>query len=338
MNDSYIKHILINPEVLEGLDKWAAKNIEKKRSAILLGDWSILDGRYVITIQAWIKAKHTQYRKGTVIFTERTLKHAQRMQQAKYPSLKVIGWYRTNPGADVIFDKPDRLIHEKFFNEEWQVAVISDPLLLKTSCFAWYNRRILPSKMKIISDANPLKINTSSWRTTLNAKAISILAAAVIILVGFFVVMKLKNPEQQINEVNIAEVFEEISVPFEEKEVKLIPDTNSEVLNNADTNEPKIDAEEITIDEQPRVKSEVLSDDEQPLTAISQETEDDNDNFSEERIFWFKLLVMKGDTLDSLMSRTGTHAYKSEIIERNGLTNPNQIFPGQELEFPVIYK
>lgn len=328
------KHILINSEILQDLERYATKNPEKEQLAILLGDWSILDGHYIITIQAWVKAKHAEIKNDNVTFADKTWNYVQRIQQIKYPSLKIIGWYRTHPGSNTVLSANDRLIHKYFFNEDWQVAVVTDPLLHRTACFAWHNGKIISGKLRIIGERissnlentnSSVKLGQSTTSTPSSNKAIekdkklSLLAVALIMLIGFMVGIVVSPLTIQYN-------------PWRNQgEEILVADNLEAVTSDVAPDEPVIDleneAEQIVVDlDSPEI--EVIDDLE--LTNETQSTE--------EQPIWIRLIVMSGDTLESLMIRTESLAYKAEIIERNGIINPDQIVIGQELEFPITYR
>lgn len=97
------------------------------------------DDTYSVEIWDAIAGKDLISRGASVTFTADTWSTAIREVEAKYDEdLYIVGWYHTHPGFGVFMSGYDRFIHENYFNEPWQIALVIDPHAKKRGFFAWH--------------------------------------------------------------------------------------------------------------------------------------------------------------------------------------------------------
>jgi proteasome lid subunit RPN8/RPN11 len=64
-----------------------------------------------------------------------------------YADLRILGWYHTHPGFGVRLSSMDLFIHDNFFNTDWHVAIVIDPLNNLAGFFFRKEANLLPPKV-----------------------------------------------------------------------------------------------------------------------------------------------------------------------------------------------
>jgi len=54
----------------------------------------------------------------------------------------LLGWYHTHPGFEVFFSGHDRFVHQSFFTQPWQYAIVVDPVGWKIGLFISVGTRV----------------------------------------------------------------------------------------------------------------------------------------------------------------------------------------------------
>ncbi len=70
-------------------------------------------------------------------FTHETWSALNREVEKRFPKELVLGWHHTHPGMGVFFSGYDTFLHENFFNQPWQIALVVDPLRCELVFFQW---------------------------------------------------------------------------------------------------------------------------------------------------------------------------------------------------------
>ena len=79
-------------------------------------------------IEAILPARHTRQGPAYLTFTQDTLVALNADLEERYPGRQMIGWYHTHPRMGVFLSGQDLWIHEHFFPEPWQVALVIEPV------------------------------------------------------------------------------------------------------------------------------------------------------------------------------------------------------------------
>ena len=64
---------------------------------------------------------------GDMSFDKEIWKFIWAAMNQNFPSLRVVGWYVIHPGHGATMTEIERAIHEKYFDQKWQVAYMYDP-------------------------------------------------------------------------------------------------------------------------------------------------------------------------------------------------------------------
>jgi len=107
----------------------SASDMECEVGGLLVGNWSIdtESQQQFIVVEAVLPARYT--RQGTVYltFTQDSLVDLHAEMDEHYPGKQIVGWYHTHPGMGVFLSPHDAWLHQHFFPEPWQVALVIEP-------------------------------------------------------------------------------------------------------------------------------------------------------------------------------------------------------------------
>lgn len=124
-----------------------ASGLGREVGGMLIGEVRVdpTDTRPHIVIQDILPALHTNSGQTHVTFTQDTLVQLNTELEDRFPGKHIVGWYHTHPKLGVFLSNYDTWLHENFFNEPTQVALVVDPDTMRGGFFCWQgNRRLDP--------------------------------------------------------------------------------------------------------------------------------------------------------------------------------------------------
>ncbi|MEI6287550.1 MAG: Mov34/MPN/PAD-1 family protein [Bacillota bacterium] len=137
--------IKIRDPVYKEIETYAKRDLTRELGGFLLGDYR-KKGRFksgfVLEIEAFIPAKHTDAQRGSITFTHDTWDDFHKVREAKYPGLKIVGWAHTHPNFGIFLSSYDEFIQRNFFKLEQQVAYVVDPVRNERGFFAWQDSEL----------------------------------------------------------------------------------------------------------------------------------------------------------------------------------------------------
>jgi proteasome lid subunit RPN8/RPN11 len=86
-----------------------------------------LHGALFIVVDTVLPAFHTEQGAAHLTFTGNTQIALHNHLEAHYPDRIFLGWYHTHPRMGVFFSHRDTWLHQNFFPEPWQVALVIEP-------------------------------------------------------------------------------------------------------------------------------------------------------------------------------------------------------------------
>ena len=108
----------------------ASSSLDFEVGGILVGKWCEDSGsaRQYIVISACLPARFTQQGSVFLTFTQDSLVDIHAKIDEMYPEDAIVGWYHTHPRMGVFLSQYDTWLHNHFFPEPWQVALVIEPL------------------------------------------------------------------------------------------------------------------------------------------------------------------------------------------------------------------
>ncbi|MHB0935557.1 MAG: LysM peptidoglycan-binding domain-containing protein [Armatimonadota bacterium] len=134
--DTRAVHIDFDGTVRQQIVEFAMTDTRREMGGVLIGSLSC-DGKPAVQITAMIPARYTDAGNASITFTHETWQDILAIKDRAYPDLKIVGWFHTHPGFGIFLSRFDMHIHEHFFNLDWQVAYVVDPLAHTEGFFRW---------------------------------------------------------------------------------------------------------------------------------------------------------------------------------------------------------
>lgn len=134
--------VYIKQDVFLELEKLSKHDTEKEVGSILLGTHVRHGDKTYVIISNFIEAEYTEATAATLTFTHKTWEHIHKNRELMYSDKKIVGWHHTHPGYGIFLSNYDLFIQENYFNLEWQVAYVVDPVANTRGFFDWEKGKV----------------------------------------------------------------------------------------------------------------------------------------------------------------------------------------------------
>jgi proteasome lid subunit RPN8/RPN11 len=107
----------------------AASEPDYEVGGVLVGKWcaDTETGQQFIVVAAALPARFTRQGSVYLTFTQDSLVDLHARIDELFSGKKIVGWYHTHPRMGVFLSHYDTWLHEHFFPEPWQVALVIEP-------------------------------------------------------------------------------------------------------------------------------------------------------------------------------------------------------------------
>ena len=120
--------VFITQSALSGADVHAASESEQEVGGVLVGKWCADEtGQQFVVVSAVLPARFTRQGSVYLTFTQDSLVDVHAKLEILFPGEGIVGWYHTHPHMGVFLSHYDTWLHEHFFPEQWQVALVIEP-------------------------------------------------------------------------------------------------------------------------------------------------------------------------------------------------------------------
>lgn len=137
--DAY--RVLVAEPVLETILDYSEQSLRRELGGFLLGDPGLPDASSV-QVSDFLPAVDARSRAASLTFTHDTWAAMTREVAERFPGRSVVGWHHTHPGFGIFLSGYDLFIHQHFFREPWQIAMVVDPQRQELGFFQWRNGRV----------------------------------------------------------------------------------------------------------------------------------------------------------------------------------------------------
>jgi proteasome lid subunit RPN8/RPN11 len=135
--------IFMHHRVNVSITQHARQNREREVGGVLLGDVRVDEhGQMYVVVTHTLKAEFAYESRGNLTFTHETWLQIHAAHDALYPDKTIVGWYHTHPGWTIFLSPWDLFIHQNFFKQPWQIALVIDPSLDRAGFFVWKDNQI----------------------------------------------------------------------------------------------------------------------------------------------------------------------------------------------------
>lgn len=138
--------VYLTEDAYRRMKEHASTSNEVELGGVLLGEVFHDKDGYFLRISAVIEGEGANNYGAQVTFTHQTWSHINKVKDAKYPDLRIVGWYHSHPGFGVFLSQMDTFIQDNFFSQPYQVAVVIETRKHVEGCFAWVDGK--PTALK----------------------------------------------------------------------------------------------------------------------------------------------------------------------------------------------
>ncbi|MEW6568877.1 MAG: Mov34/MPN/PAD-1 family protein [Chloroflexota bacterium] len=116
----------------------AGSDLENEVGGALVGTWRVdrRSGEHFVVVEGVLRAPYTRHGRAHLTFTQDSLVGLHEALEEHYPGKTFVGWYHTHPRMGVFLSGYDSWLHEHFFPDPWQVALVIDPWSAEGGFFA----------------------------------------------------------------------------------------------------------------------------------------------------------------------------------------------------------
>jgi proteasome lid subunit RPN8/RPN11 len=107
----------------------SASEMDDEVGGALVGLWCLDrdSGEQFVVVQHMLPARHTRQGSVYLTFTQDTLVDFHDEVEKNHAGKKIVGWYHTHPRMGIFLSHYDTWLHNNFFPESWQVALVVEP-------------------------------------------------------------------------------------------------------------------------------------------------------------------------------------------------------------------
>jgi proteasome lid subunit RPN8/RPN11 len=119
----------------------AHSDLENEVGGWLLGKQRLDNstGEHFVVIDTVIPAQQTRQGSAFLTFTQESQVEMHRNIERNHPEKDLLGWFHTHPRMGVFLSSYDTFLHDNFFPELWQVALVIEPF---SRCGGFFIRQV----------------------------------------------------------------------------------------------------------------------------------------------------------------------------------------------------
>lgn len=136
--------IFLDRRPADAVERHALSDTNVELGGILLGKECIDDetGTPFVWVTESLQAKHYENTHASFTYTHESWEEITRERDRLHPDLDIVGWYHTHPDFGIFLSGMDLFIHQHFFAQPLQVALVVDPIRQTRGFFQWRNDRL----------------------------------------------------------------------------------------------------------------------------------------------------------------------------------------------------
>lgn len=134
--------VYLNMPVWRQLWQYACDNKDREIGGVLLGNLLKDQDSSALDIQAYLPGRYMEETLARLTFTHRTWNDINQRHIREHIDKRVIGWFHTHPGHGIFLSKHDLYIHQNYFKNTEQIAVVFDPVHNSAGFFQCQGNRV----------------------------------------------------------------------------------------------------------------------------------------------------------------------------------------------------
>jgi proteasome lid subunit RPN8/RPN11 len=129
--------VCIDADAHKQMHRHAKENVSVEICGVMVGRWGRDEHGPFLFVAASIPGEAATNKLAEVTFTHDTWSKINARMDKDFVGQSIVGWYHTHPDFGIFLSDRDRFIHEHFFNEPGQVALVIDPVREQEGVFVW---------------------------------------------------------------------------------------------------------------------------------------------------------------------------------------------------------
>jgi proteasome lid subunit RPN8/RPN11 len=130
--------IFASEGAIEDIKSYLSSDKSKELGGVLLGDIYLDEHeKKFLVINEIIIARFTEANVTRLTFTHKSWEDINSRADKEFPDKKILGWFHSHPGHTVFLSSYDKFIHENFFDRDFMVAYVYDPINKDDGFFLW---------------------------------------------------------------------------------------------------------------------------------------------------------------------------------------------------------
>jgi proteasome lid subunit RPN8/RPN11 len=133
-----------NASAHRGIVAHAAEDKSVEIGGVLVGLWKQDANGPFVVVSDFIRCDAAAKKAGEITFTHEAWNTINREMDTRHVDRKIVGWYHSHPNFGIFLSERDVFIHEHFFSNPGQVAMVVDPLQKTEGVFVWHEGKPKP--------------------------------------------------------------------------------------------------------------------------------------------------------------------------------------------------
>lgn len=129
--------VFFTPEVHVAIQTHARADTSVEICGVLVGRWARDPDGPFLCVEASIRGEAATQKFAEVTFTHDTWAKINQEMDSKFSHLSIVGWYHTHPDFGIFLSDRDVFIHQHFFGNPGNVALVVDPVRDIEGVFVW---------------------------------------------------------------------------------------------------------------------------------------------------------------------------------------------------------
>jgi proteasome lid subunit RPN8/RPN11 len=136
--------VYFDAETHEHILQHAGEDTSVEIGGVLVGRWEQDDDGPFVVVSEAIRCDEAAKKSGEVTFTHEAWNKINHEMDTRFVDLKIVGWYHSHPSFGIFLSERDVFIHDHFFSNPGQVALVVDPVKKTEGVFSWRNGKPKP--------------------------------------------------------------------------------------------------------------------------------------------------------------------------------------------------
>lgn len=127
--DDAVVKVFVTQRSFRHVWEHANSDLEREVGGWLVGRWCWDKHQFeeFVVVEAVLPASEVKHSSTYLTFTQNSQLAMLAEMEARYPEKGIVGWYHTHPRMGLFLSGYDLWLHDHFFSQPWQVALVMDP-------------------------------------------------------------------------------------------------------------------------------------------------------------------------------------------------------------------